>query len=794
MYNKYKLLPEDLKVYCDPYIFPYETTKDLKKNRSLIGQDRALEALEYGLSMRRKGYNIFVSGLVGTGKTSYSQIVASEFACKKPVGDDWSYVYNFNRPNSPRAINFKAGKAKDFKNQLESSIARIEEAIPKALGSKDYERARNKIISENKKIVGKILLELNKFAKDYNFIFKNRENGLVAMPLLDGKPMTEEDIDNLSEEALQKLEKDSLKLSEGSYEMINKINETEIKLIEEIEKLTEDRVTLNVKNHIGPIIDNHRENPKLKSFLEDIIQDIVKNYRVFLEEEESYMEKFLTRGDDREALLNKYRVNLFIDNSEEKTAPVLREMNPNYYNLFGKIEYVNDLGVAKTDHTKIKPGSFHRANGGYLIIDAKEILANKLSWEALKRNLSRESIKIENIADPSIAVETLDPEPIPLDIKIIIIGDSLTQQMLYLYDEDFKKLFRIKAEFDLEMNKTEDKILKIGSFVAYQCESENLLPFDRYALASIIDLSSRIAEDKNKLTSRFSELVEIIYEADGWARAEDKELVGREDIEKAIDKKNYRNNLYEEKSDAMIKEGSHMIDIHGERLGVINGLSVIDLGQYAFGIASKITANTYFGKDGVINIEKEVEQSGSIHDKGVLILTGYLGEKYAQDIQLSLTASITFEQSYDGIDGDSASSTELYALLSSLSDIPIKQGIAVTGSVNQKGEIQPVGGVNEKIEGFFRVCKTKGFKGGEGVIIPRQNIDNLMLRDEIIQAVREGIFTIYAVSTIDEGIEILTGIRAGEKDENGLFPAGTVNRAVKDKLIAYAEASEELGE
>lgn len=794
MYNKYKLLPEDLKVYCDPYIFPYETTKDLKKNRSLIGQDRALEALEYGLSMRRKGYNIFVSGLVGTGKTSYSQIVASEFACKKPVGDDWSYVYNFNRPNSPRAINFKAGKAKDFKNQLESSIARIEEAIPKALGSKDYERARNKIISENKKIVGKILLELNKFAKDYNFIFKNRENGLVAMPLLDGKPMTEEDIDNLSEEALQKLEKDSLKLSEGSYEMINKINETEIKLIEEIEKLTEDRVTLNVKNHIGPIIDNHRENPKLKSFLEDIIQDIVKNYRVFLEEEENYMEKFLTRGDDREALLNKYRVNLFIDNSEEKTAPVLREMNPNYYNLFGKIEYVNDLGVAKTDHTKIKPGSFHRANGGYLIIDAKEILANKLSWEALKRNLSRESIKIENIADPSIAVETLDPEPIPLDIKIIIIGDSLTQQMLYLYDEDFKKLFRIKAEFDLEMDKTEDKILKIGSFVAYQCESENLLPFDRYALASIIDLSSRIAEDKNKLTSRFSELVEIIYEADGWARAEDKELVGREDIEKAIDKKNYRNNLYEEKSDAMIKEGSHMIDIHGERLGVINGLSVIDLGQYAFGIASKITANTYFGKDGVINIEKEVEQSGSIHDKGVLILTGYLGEKYAQDIQLSLTASITFEQSYDGIDGDSASSTELYALLSSLSDIPIKQGIAVTGSVNQKGEIQPVGGVNEKIEGFFRVCKTKGFKGGEGVIIPRQNIDNLMLRDEIIQAVREEIFTIYAVSTIDEGIEILTGIRAGEKDENGLFPAGTVNRAVKDKLIAYAEASEELGE
>ena len=794
MHDKYKVSLEDLKDYCDPYIFPYETTENLKKSRSLIGQDRALEALEYGLSMRRKGYNVYVAGLVGTGKTSYSQIVAKEFASKKPIGDDWCYVYNFNSPNRPIAINFKAGSAKIFKEDLEKSIDRIVEDIPKTLASKEYESKRNKIISGNKKIVAETILELNNFAKKYNFIFKNRENGLVAMPLLEGKPMTDEDIGNLSDEELNKLEADSLKLSEGSYEMIDKINKTEIKTLEEIDSFTEEMVALSVRKHMGPIIDNYKENRKITRFLEDIIDDIVKNYTIFLEKEEGYMEKFLARGDDREVLLNKYKINLFIDNGEEKTAPVIREMNPTYYNLFGKIEYVNDLGVAKTDHTKIKPGAFHRANGGYLIIDAKEILANKLSWEALKRNLSREEIKIENISDHSMAVETLDPEPISLDIKIIIIGDSLTQQMLYLYDEDFKKLFRIKAEFDLEMDKTEDKILKIGSFVAYQCESENLLPFDRYALAALIELSSRIAENKNKLTSRFSELVEVIYEADGWARAENKDIVDRKDIEKAIGKKNYRNNLYEEKSDAMIEEGSHMIETHGEKIGVINGLSVIDLGQHAFGIASKITANTYFGKDGVINIEKEVEQSGSIHDKGVLILTGYLGEKYAQDIQLSLTASITFEQSYDGIDGDSASSTELYALLSSLSDLPIRQGIAVTGSVNQKGQIQPVGGVNEKIEGFFRVCKTKGFKGGEGVIIPRQNLDNLMLNDQVIQAVREGIFTIYAVSTIDEGIEILTGIRAGEIDENGVFELGTVNRLVKDKLIAYAEASEELEE
>lgn len=796
MLERYKVSIEKLKNYCDPNIFPYETTEDLKVERELIGQDRAMEALKYGLSMKRKGYNIYVSGLSGTGKNSYSYIVAKDFAEKKPSPKDWCYVYNFNKPNNPIAINMEAGEGKEFKEAVRECIKKVEEEIPKALSSKDYEDKKNKIFNLNKKLASDILQKLNQFASEYNFMFKHTEKGLMTLPLLDGKPMTDKDLDKLSEEEMENLGNISMELTQKSYEMIKEIKNVESKLMEELQKLKEEVVSLTATNFIGPIQVKYRKNNDINKFLQEMKKDIVKNYEMFLddEQEENYMEKFLIRDDKKSLFLKRYNVNLFVDNSDTKGAPIIREMNPNYYNLFGKIEYANELGVAKTDHTRIKPGSLHEANGGYIIIQAKDILQNKLSWDGLKRTLTTENLKIENIAGLSITAETLDPQSIPLDIKVIIIGDYLTYHLLYSYDEDFRKLFKIKADFDTEMEKNFKNILKTGSFVAYQCQQENLLPFHRNALSAIIDLSSRISDEKNKLTSRFNELVEIIYEADGWARVEEKKMVGREDVEKAIYKKRYRNNIYEERTLELMKDGTLMIDTHGESIGEINGLSVIDLGQYAFGRPTKITANTYFGKDGIINIEKEVEQSGSIHDKGVLILSGYLGEKYAQDIQLSLTASITFEQSYDGIDGDSASSTELYALISSLSEIPIRQGIAVTGSVNQKGKIQPIGGVNEKIEGFFRVCKIKGFQGNEGVIIPIQNVENLMLNDEVIKGVEEGIFTIYAVSTIDEGIEILTGLKAGSRDEDGEFEEDTVNRAVQDKLNFYAQTSEECEE
>ncbi|HZK32983.1 MAG TPA: ATP-binding protein [Tissierellaceae bacterium] len=796
MLEKYKVPIKQLENRCDPNIFPYETTEDIKVDRELIGQDRAMEALKYGISMKPKGYNIYVSGLSGSGKNSYSYIVAKEFAKKQNTPKDWIYVYNFNKPNSPNAISIETGKGKVFKNEVEEAIKKIEEEIPKAINSRDFEDKKNKIFALNKKMADDVLEELNEFAKEYNFLFKRTDKGLMTIPLLNGEPMTDKELGELPEEEMEKLGSTSRELTGKSYDYIKKIKNIEVKLLDELEKLKEEMVSSIATKFIDSIEIKYKENKNINQFLKEMKEDIVDNYEMFIgkKEEKNYLAAMFSSKSSKSNFLKRYVVNLFIDNSNTKGAPIVREMNPNYFNLFGKIEYVNELGVAKTDHTKIKSGSLHEANGGYIILQAKDILQNPLSWDSLKRSLTTEEIKIENVMAFNIASETLDPESIPLDVKIIIIGDNYIYHALYNFDDDFKKLFKIRADFDTEMERNKENILKIGSFVAYQCKEENLLPFHRKALARIIDLSSRIAGDKNKLTARFNEVVEILYEADGWASSKGKKIVNKEDIEKAISKKEYRNNIYEEKILELIKDETLIIDTYGEKVGEINGLAVIDLGQYAFGRPTKITANTYFGKDGIINIEKEVEQSGSIHDKGVLILSGYLGEKYAQEIQLSLTASITFEQSYEGIDGDSASSTELYALLSSLGELPIKQGTAVTGSVNQKGRIQPIGGVNEKIEGYYNICKIKGFKGGEGVIIPRKNLKNLILDEEIINAVKEKIFTIYAIDTIDEGMEILTGLEAGKLEEDGLYEKNTINRKVQDKLNHYAKINEELGE
>ena len=795
MLEKYKVPIEKLRNQCNPSIFPYETTEDWIVDRELIGQDRAMEALKYGLSMKRKGYNIYVSGLAGTGRNSYSYLVAKEFAKKKSTPYDWCYVYNFKKPNCPKAISLESGKGIGFKHEVELAIKNIDIEIPKALSSKDYEDEKNNIFNENKKLAEEILMELNRFAKEYSFVFKQTDRGILSIPLIENRPMTDEELERLSDEEMERLGNISIELTQKSYDYIKRIKAVETKLKNEMRTLKEEQVALVTTTFIGPIQVRYRENEGIINFLLDMKEDIVKNYEMFLDhEEENYVEKMLFQGNKKEEFLKRYSINLFIDTSYPKGAPVIREMNPNYYNLFGKIEYANEMGVAKTDHTRIKPGSMHEANGGFILIQEKDILQNRLSWDGLKRTITTEELKVENIYSSSLTSETLNPEPIPLDIKVIIIGDYITYHILYSYDEEFKKIFRIRADFDTEMERSTENILKIGSFVAYQCKEENLLPFHREALGAIIDISSRIADEKNKLTASFNELVEIIYEADGWATSEGKTIVTKKDVEKAILKKQYRNNSYEERLLELIDNGTILIDTEGEKIGEINGLSVIELGQYSFGRPTKITANTYLGKDGIINIEKEAEQSGNIHDKGVLIMSGYLGAKYAQNIQLSMTASITFEQSYDGIDGDSASSTELYAILSSLGDIPIKQGIAVTGSVNQKGMIQPIGGVNEKIEGFYKVCKLKGFKGGEGVIIPSKNIENLMLNEEVIKSVAEGTFTIYAIDTIDEGMEILTGIKAGELNENGEYEENTINAYVQEKLIYYSMLNREFEE
>ena len=789
---KYVVPLEKLKKRCNPNLFECSTTEDLPAYRELIGQDRAMEALKYGLSIRKKGYNIYVSGLTGTGRNSYSYLVAKEFSAKKKAPKDWCYVFNFKKPQFPKAISMDSGQGKIFKSDVEKIIKNIGIEIPKTLSSKEYENNKNLIYTTHQNKAQQVLNELNHLAKQYSFIFKQTERGILSIPLKESRPMTDEELDNLSQEEIQELIKTSNELNQKAFDYVKRVKDIENNLIEEIKKLKEKNVLQVLNNHINVFIEKYEDNDKICEYLNDMKEDIVKNYDMFLnKDKKNNLDGFLLQRDKIEDFMKRYQVNLFMDNNGKVKAPVIREMNPTYHNLFGKMEYVNELGVLKTDHMKIRPGSLHEANGGYIIIQAKDILQSSHAWEGLKRAITTEEIRIENITGLNVISETLRPEPIPLDIKVVIVGDYYLYQLLFNYDDDFRKLFKIRADFDIEMDKSEENIRKIGSFVAYQCKEEGLKPFDKEALAALIEWSSRKAENQNKLTAKFNELVEIIYEADLWADMKKRDVVTKEDIDIAIYKKNYRNNTYEEKLMELIKEDIIMIDTEGEKIGEINGLSVIDSGQYIFGRPSKITVNTFLGKEGIINIEREVEQSGSIYDKGVLILGGYLGERYAKDFPLSLTASITFEQSYTGIDGDSASSTELYALLSSLADKPIKQSIAVTGSVNQKGKIQPIGGVNEKIEGFYKTCKLKGLTGNEGVIIPYQNIENLMLEDEVIDAVKLGKFKIFGVKTIDEGIEILTGIKAGKINDKGQYEKGTINYLVQKKLKYYSDASKE---
>ena len=789
---KYVVPLEKLKKRCNPNLFECSTTEDLPAYRELIGQDRAMETLKYGLSIRKKGYNIYVSGLTGTGRNSYSYLVAKEFSAKKKAPKDWCYVFSFKKPQFPKTISMDSGQGKMFKRDVEKIIKNIGIEIPKTLSSKEYENNKNLIYTTHQNKAQQVLNELNHLAKRYSFIFKQTERGILSIPLKEGRPMTDEELDSLSQEEIEELIKTSNELNQKAFDYVKRVKDIENNLIEEIKKLKEKNVLQVLNNHINVFIEKYEDNDKICEYLNDMKEDIVKNYDMFLnKDKKNNLDGFLLQRDKIEDFMKRYQVNLFMDNNGKVKAPVIREMNPTYHNLFGKMEYVNELGVLKTDHMKIRPGSLHEANGGYIIIQAKDILQSSHAWEGLKRAITTEEIRIENITGLNVISETLRPEPIPLDIKVVIVGDYYLYQLLFNYDDDFRKLFKIRADFDIEMDKSEENIRKIGSFVAYQCKEEGLKPFDKEALAALIEWSSRKAENQNKLTAKFNELVEIIYEADLWADMKKRDVVTKEDIDIAIYKKNYRNNTYEEKLMELIKEDIIMTDTEGEKIGEINGLSVIDSGQYIFGRPSKITVNTFLGKEGIINIEREVEQSGSIYDKGVLILGGYLGERYAKDFPLSLTASITFEQSYTGIDGDSASSTELYALLSSLADKPIKQSIAVTGSVNQKGKIQPIGGVNEKIEGFYKTCKLKGLTGNEGVIIPYQNIENLMLEDEVIDAVKLGKFKIFGVKTIDEGIEILTGIKAGKINDKGQYEKGTINYLVQKKLKYYSDASKE---
>lgn len=768
----------------------FESTADLEPLEGIIGQERAVEAIDFGLNIKRKGYNIYISGISGTGRNSYISLITEKKARGENTSGDWVYVYNFKKPENPISLRLDSGQGKIFKKAIENTIIFIKKEIENTFTSKEYERAKNMLFKQLNETSEELLAELNTLAKKFGFIYSNTDRGLVSVPLKEGDvPMTEEDFKDISKEKYAEIQKKSSELNLASIDLFKKIKDIDESFRDKIKKLDGEFATKVVNLHADRLKYRFDGNKKVENYLIDLKNDIIDKVDMFkTDNKQQQSNPFLAmQNKNNDSFFERYQVNLFIDNSDKENAPVVFETNPTHSNLLGNIEFVNEMGVLKTSFKKIIPGSIHAANGGYLIIQVKDLMENVFAYKGLMRALLNDEAKIETIQTTmGYPVTTgLKPEPIKLDIKVILVGDPRSYSILYSYDEQFAKLFKIRADFDVEMVRSSANVEKMTKFIASHCEKENLKHFERDAVCKVVEYSSKIADNQEKLSSRFNKVVEIIYEADSWACLEESNLVYKKHVEKAIQQKINRNNMYEDKVLELFDEGTYLLDVEGEKVGEINGLAVVGAGEYSFGKPSKITVSTYRGKAGLINIEREARTSGKIHDKGVMIINGFMGYKYAQTRPLALSASIVFEQLYSGIDGDSASSTELYAIMSSLSGAPIKQGIAVTGSVNQRGQIQPIGGVNQKIEGYFKVCKMKGLTGEQGVIIPHQNVKNLMLNDEVTEAVKNGKFHIYPVKLIDDGIEILTGVPAGSMDENGCYEENTIHCLVDQKLQQY---------
>ena len=795
MRKRNELTAKDLKDVCNPNLFKFETTKELVDTSDLVyGQERGIKALEFGTDIDIKGYNLYLEGPSGVGKTMYTKKFLEKKAEKEKVPNDWVYIYNFENPNEPVAVSFPAGQGKVFQDTMEGFVKDVRRDIKKTFNNDDFEKEKQLIKQEFEEKRETLLAKLNQKTMIQGFQVRSTDNGVYMMPVLDGKTLAEDEFDELDESVKREFEERSALVQEQIFQALAEIKAIERQAEKKIDEWQSNIALMTINVHINSIKANYKRNKKIGTYLDNVKKDILKNISAFLAPEPDskssnqppQMQQM--NRTEKEPWLN-YRVNLFIDNSKLEGAPVIVDTNYSYYNIFGGLEYENQYGSLKTDYMMIKPGLLHQANGGYIMFQAKDILTNGACYEALKKALKIKELSIENSMEQrngGMLLVSLKPEPIPLDAKVLLIGNSNIYHTLLSMDDDFRKLFKIKVEFEEDAPKTTENIERLSKFVRSFCAQESLLDLDKEAMARLVEVTSKLAGDKEKLSTQFSEIGEIVGEASVWAKKDKQKLITKDYIQKALDERIERIKKYDTRYLQMIKEDALLIDTEGFVVGQVNGLTVIKIGDYSFGKPARITASTYMGKEGIINIEREIEMSGPSHSKGVLILTGYLGEQFAQDMPLSLTANLCFEQLYGGVDGDSASSTEAYAMLSSLSGIPINQSIAVTGSINQKGYIQPIGGVNEKIEGFYQTCKLRGFNGEQGVIIPIQNVRNLHLSDEIIDSVRKGKFHVYAVSTIDEGIEILTGVPAGKKDRNGKFPLGTINYLAHEKLKKFS--------
>lgn len=776
----------DLKYKCNPEIFKFETTEELRTNYRGVGQERGIKSLEFGLRVDTNGYNLYLEGPTGSGKTTYTKTYLDKLSISKKTPSDWCYIYNFENPNEPVAVSLPAGEGQKFKDLMDKFIKEIKNDIHNTFKNGNFEKEKNQIVSKYQEKRTKLLENLNKKSAKYGFAVKSADNGVYMMPIVDGKVIQEEEFNKLDDDVKKEYEDKSTIVQEQIIQVIQQIKELDAESEKRVSDWQSNIALFTIEGHTSYVKSNFKRNKKITQFLDGVKKDIIKNINKFIEEPKK--DKDEKPHAPEEMPWDNYRVNVFVDNSNTIGAPVIMDSNYSFTNLFGKLEYENHYGMLKTDFTMLRPGLLQKANGGYIMFQASDLLSNPVCYDYLKKVLRTKEIGIDNTVDQksSMVLISLKPQPIPLDLKVILIGSEDVYQTLLSVDDDFKKLFKIKVEFEDFAPLDEKNLNDFAGFVHGLCNSEGLPHLDRGAVAKLAEYACRLAEDQEKLSTKFGDLSQIVVEAAAWAKLDSAKVITKEYIKKALEEKKKRTLKYDRRYSEMINDGVLLIDTEGSKVGQINGLTVMTVGEYSFGKPVRITANSYIGKSGVINVEREVELSGSSHSKGILILNGYLGEKFAKDMPLSLTASICFEQLYSGIDGDSASSTELYALLSSLADLPINQSIAVTGSVNQKGEIQAIGGVNEKIEGFYEICKKRGLIGEHGVMIPKENVRNLNLNDEVIRAVKDGKFHIYAVDTIDEGIEILTGVPAGEKDV-----PGTVNYLVYQTLKRFAKASKE---
>lgn len=785
---------------CDPATLGLASTADIQPSQGIIGQARAVEALQFGLGIKDAGFNIFVSGSPGTGRRTAIESFLSEVAKGQPTPPDLCYVYNFQDPYRPHVLSLPPGRGRTLQEDMLAFIRDARSGLQRAFESEEYTRRHEQFQTELEQRREAAMTELGQEAHDQGFAVQSTPWGFIFIPLIQGHPATEQEFLALPEADQQHMQRIRQGLEEELKNRMKLIRQYQQEAHEAFHTLNSEVVHSIVSGLIEDIEEKYADLPDVHDYLHAVEEDMLSNVEQFLssrsnDEQQPATPPAAGAPAAQDFFERRYTINLMVSRSDHDGAPVIHELNASYFNLFGRIEKEAFLGALHTDFTLIRPGSLHEANGGYLVVSIQELFTNPLSYDALKRAIKHREISIEDPMErlALVATRTIKPEPVSLDLKVVLVGSTMHYHMLYNLDEDFRELFRVKADFDSRMDRTPETINAYCTFLCNLREKDGVHDFTAAAVAKVVEYGSRLAEDQEKLSTRFADLADIAREANYWAEREEAGQIGVQHVQKAITQRVYRSNLVEEHIQEAIEKNLLLVDVDGTEAGQVNGLSVIDMGSYSFGRPSRITATVGIGQGGVVDIEREAKLGGPIHTKGVLILSGYMVDRFAQQRPLSLSSRLVFEQSYEGVEGDSASSAELYALLTALAGTPISQAIAVTGSINQRGEVQAIGGVNQKIEGFFDVCKAKGLTGKQGVMIPQANVRNLMLREDVTAAIQLGEFHVWAVENIAQGIELLTGMPAGERQADGSYPQGTLFNLAQTRLVEMSEQMQRFG-